>query len=158
MQNYTQPQLSYSGLGSATTNGSNLSSWATGMSDISLGGNSNAANVGGNSLTAPNIAQPVTPGQTPVGPQQNGPGWFGEHGKLNTIIGGVQTLGSLWNSYQQHKMAKEQMAFAREQWDTNLANQTQTYNTALEDRIRSRHFAEGKDSGQTDAYLKEHSL
>ena len=55
-------------------------------------------------------------------------------------------------------MAKEQMAFAREQWNTNLANQTQTYNTALEDRIRARHNTEGRSSGETNAYLDKHKL
>jgi len=74
------------------------------------------------------------------------------------ILGGVQVLGNLWNSYQANKMAKEQMKFAREQWDTNLANQTQTYNTALEDRIRSRHNTEGRDSSETESYLSEHRL
>lgn len=150
------------GLGDATRNGSTFGSWATGAQDYSIGQNAgtNTGANGGALSIGPIGSQTNTPGTgggTGVDPQQS-PGWFGEHGKLNTIIGGVQVLGSLWNSFQQHKMAKEQMAFAREQWDTNLQNQTQTYNTALEDRIRARHFTESKDSGQTDAYLAEHSL
>lgn len=82
----------------------------------------------------------------------------GFSGNMNMILGGVQTLGNLWNSYQQNKLAKEQFAFQKDAFQTNLANQTQTYNTALEDRIRARHHTEGKSSGETDAYLDEHSL
>jgi len=150
------------GLGDATRNGSTFGSWASGAADYSIGSNAGTSTGGtGGALnyTAPagSVGSGTGTGGGGVGPQ-TGPGWFGEHGKMNTIIGGVQVLGSLWNSFQQHKMAKEQMNFAREQWDTNLENQTQTYNTALEDRIRSRHHTEGRGAGETEAYLNEHSL
>lgn len=88
----------------------------------------------------------------------DGPGFWSKEGGAGILLGGAQILGNLWNSYQAQKMAKEQMGFAKEQWRTNLANQTQTYNTALEDRIRARHFTEGRDSSETDAYLEKHSL
>jgi hypothetical protein len=70
---------------------------------------------------------------------QQGSGFWSKDGGAGLVLGGVQVLGNLWSSLQAHKMAKEQMSFAREQWNTNLANQTQTYNTALEDRIRGRY-------------------
>jgi len=149
------------GLGDATRNGNTFGSWGTGIADYSVGNSTTSTSMGGtpmpSSTVNPVSSNPMGGGAGNQGPQ-TGPGWFGEHGKLNTIIGGVQVLGSLWNSFQQHKMAKEQMAFAREQWDTNLANQTQTYNTALEDRIRARHHTEGRAGGETDAYLEKHSL
>lgn len=150
------PELNF--IQSATTNGSSITGSAQGLSKAATG-NVGSTGVGGASLTAPVVDAPTAvAGAGGAAGAQQGTGWFGEHGKANTIIGGVQVLGSLWNSFQQHKMAKEQMKFAREQWDTNLENQTQTYNTSLEDRIRSRHFSEGKDAQQTDAYLNEHSL
>ncbi|ANJ20800.1 virion protein [Roseobacter phage RD-1410W1-01] len=79
-------------------------------------------------------------------------------GNVGMILGGVQALGNLWNSYQQNKLAKQQFAFQKEAFQTNLANQTQTYNTALEDRIRARYHTEGRSSGEADQYLEEHSL
>lgn len=146
-------------LNDATVNGSQMSPMQSGAMDYALG--TPVSGTGGTTgVTGVTVQSPTTPGTgAGVGPQQgSGPGFWSQEGGAGLILGGVQVLGNLWSSYQAHKMAKEQMAFAREQWDTNLANQTQTYNTALEDRIRSRHFTEGKGSGETDAYLSEHSL
>lgn len=78
-------------------------------------------------------------------------------GNLQLALGGIQTLGALWNSYQQNKLAKESLGLQREAFETNLANQTQTYNTSLEDRIRARYATEGR-SEQADSYIAEHSL
>lgn len=153
----TQPLSWGSSIGSATTNGSQMGTYDIGVSQTAMAP-VNGASVGGSAIPNVTVQSPTTPGAGGRVNAQQGSGWFGEGGKMNTIIGGVQVLGSLWNSYQQHKMAKEQMAFAREQWNTNLANQTQTYNTALEDRIRARHHTEGRGNGDTDAYLKKHSL
>lgn len=152
------PNLSFNNYGSATTNGADLGTFGTAANtSLSMG------------TTVPNVSTPAMPDVTVQSPQVSqgpagnspgagGSGFWSKDGGAGMILGGVQILGNLWNSYQQHKMAKEQMSFAREQWDTNLANQTQTYNTALEDRIRARHHTEGKGSGATDAYLEKHSL
>ncbi|ACL81408.1 N4 gp52-like protein [Sulfitobacter phage EE36phi1] len=143
-------------LGDATVNGSQMSAMGSGALDYSIGTPTGGTGTGVSSVT---VQSPTVPGTTGVGAQQgSGPGFWSKDGGAGLVLGGVQVLGNLWYIYQAHKMAKEQMSFAREQWDTNLANQTQTYNTALEDRIRSRHFTEGKGSGETDAYLSEHSL
>ena len=145
-------------LGDATVNGSQMSAMGTGALDYSIG-TSAMAPVSGSPMSGVTVQASTTPGFTGASPQQgSGPGFWSQEGGAGLILGGVQVLGNLWSSYQAHKMAKEQMAFAREQWDTNLANQTQTYNTALEDRIRSRHFTEGKGSDETDTYLAKHSL
>lgn len=145
------------GLGDATTNGSALGSWATGVADTSFNTPSGTGTTGAGTTPGVAVAPPTTPGAPPA-QQGGGMGLWGEGGKIGTVIGGVQVLGNLWNAFQQHKMAKEQMSFAREQWDTNLENSTKTYNTALEDRIRSRHFTEGRSSNETDSYLKQNSL
>ena len=155
-------QLSFTGsgsVGSATTSGFDLGAPAQGVLNQNSSYNPNGFIAGGTSGLTPTVSPIAQPVQQSI--QQNTPGgtnWFGKDGRLGTIIGGVEVLGSLWNSYQQHKMAREQMNFAREQWDTNLANQTQTYNTALEDRIRARHNTEGRSAAETTAYLDKHSL
>lgn len=142
-----------------TTNGSSLSAGQIGAQHTSL---SQAGNAG--VTTGVQNTDVTAGGVNPVGGTQNqgnflrnADGSFNAN-NIGMVIGGIQTLGSLWNSYQQHKIAKEQLALQREAFRTNLANNTQTYNTALEDRIRARHHTEGRSSGETDAYLDEHSL
>lgn len=122
------------------------------------------------------IAQQAAGASTPMGvsevasaagaqvavPEFGGTFFRNENGSFNTgnlqlALGGIQTLGALWNSYQQNKLAKESLGLQREAFETNLANQTQTYNTSLEDRIRARYATEGR-SEQADAYIAEHSL
>lgn len=144
-----------------TQNGSTLSNTQIGtqaaMAPLGTTGSTVGGGVQGANVTA-------TSGVNPIGgAQQQGGFWRNGDGSLNTnnmqlVLGGVQMLGNLWNSYQQHKIAKEQLGLARETFETNLANNRQTYNTALEDRIRARHNTEGRGSGETDAYLSEHSL
>lgn len=77
---------------------------------------------------------------------------------LGMVAGGLQTLGNIWNSYQQTKMAKEQLAFSKQAFATQLGDQRQTYNSALNDRARSRAAMEGQTSEQRDTYLDEHQL
>lgn len=141
---------------SATTNGAQLSGQQVGAL-----GTVNAAPVtgatGATGMTDVTVASPTTPnvGTAQTGGQGN---FWSQNGGAGLILGGVQVLGNLWNSYQAHKMAKEQMAFAREQWDTNLANQTQTYNTALEDRIRGRYAQGTRTEAELQSQIDEHSL
>lgn len=93
------------------------------------------------------------------GGQANGGSGFGFNANtIGMVVGGIQALGSMWNSYQQHKLAKKSMKLQEEAYRTNLANQTKTYNTALEDRIRARHHTEGRAANETTSYLSRHSL
>ena len=146
-------------LGDATMNGSDMSNlgFATGQvvsNPVGATGASVSAPISGVTDTSTVLSNPGT-----AAGQTGGAGNFwSKDGGAGLILGGVQVLGNLWNSYQANKMAKEQMSFAREQWNTNLANQTQTYNTALEDRIRGR-YAEGVRS-ETDVQgeIDKHSL
>ena len=77
---------------------------------------------------------------------------------LGTLIDGIGAIGSIWNSYQQHKMAKEQMDFQKKAWKANLGDQRQSYNTALEDRIRARHSYTGQGEGATREYMDSNRL
>lgn len=149
------------GLNDATQNGSTLSSTQIGtqqavMAPLGTTGTAGGA-VQGVDVTA--LANPIGgAGQTGQDSFfRNGDGSLNT-GNLQLVLGGIQTLGSLWNSYQQHKIAKEQLGLARETFETNLRNNTQTYNTALEDRIRARHHTEGRSQGETDQYLAENRL
>lgn len=122
---------------------------------ISSAGGVDLSTAAGNvaNVTIPNVNVP----QTGVGQFfRNGDGSFNT-GNLQLALGGIQTLGALWNSYQQNKLAKESLSLQRNAFETNLANQTQTYNTSLEDRIRARYATEGR-SEQADSYIAEHSL
>ncbi len=145
---------------SATTNGSQLSSTQTGLANTSLS-NTGTTNIGG-SVTGIDVSAGGVP---QIGGGQNSGGSFFKNsdGSFNSnnigmIFGGLQSLGSLWNSYQQQKIAKEQIGLQREAFRTNLANNTQTYNTALEDRIRARASYSGQSEADTQSYLDKNKL
>lgn len=84
-------------------------------------------------------------------------GIFGEGGIASTAFGGLKTLGSIWNSFQQLKLAKSSLKFQKKAFQTNLDNSTKVYNTALEDRIRTRFATEGR-SGEADAKIAANRL
>ena len=108
--------------------------------------------------TTPGITAPQVPGVTGGAAAPQTPGFFAQGGIGQFALGSIQTLGSLWNSFQQNKVAKESMKFQKEAFATNLANQEQSYNTALEDRINARYVTEGKSQADADAYVQKHSL
>lgn len=84
--------------------------------------------------------------------------FLGKGGTGSMMLGGLKTLGSLWNSYQMNKQAKKEFKFQKMAFKTNLANQTQVYNTALEGRIRARYFTEGRSTEEADAKFEENRL
>lgn len=84
-------------------------------------------------------------------------GFFQEGGGASLALGAIQTLGSLWNSFQQNKLAKKSFALQERAFETNLKNQTQTYNTALEDRINARYATEGRSS-EAAGYIERNKL
>ena len=71
---------------------------------------------------------------------------------------GIGAVAGIWNAFQQQKLAREQMKFQKGAFTKQLGDQRQSYNTALEDRVRARHAFEEKGSGATDSYLSKHSL
>ena len=112
-------------------------------------------------IDVPNVAA-VTDVTDAAGASVDGTFWRNGDGSLNTEnlklgLGGIQTLGALWNAFQKNKIAKESLSLQRKAFETNLANQTQNYNTSLEDRIRARYATEGR-SGEANAYIAKHRL
>lgn len=86
-------------------------------------------------------------------------GKFGNFlGNFANLAEGLSGLGQLYIGLKSLGIAKDQLAFSKEAYRTNLANQTKSYNTALEDRIRSRYVTEGRSSADADAYLARNNM
>lgn len=94
----------------------------------------------------------------PAGPQSNGFMNFLNSDGFKTGLGAAQTAAGLWNAYNANKLAKQQFKFTKNFANANLANQTQSYNTALADRSRSRGFMEGQSQSQIDKYIADNRL
>ncbi len=73
-------------------------------------------------------------------------------------LGGLQTIGNLWNAFQANQSAKEQFEFTKGITNTNLTNSIQSYNTAMSDKIGARAFTEGRPDGYVEQYLAENKL
>lgn len=73
-------------------------------------------------------------------------------------IGGINTLGNLWNAFQAQQLAREQFDFTKGITEKNLANQIKTYNTSLEDRIRARGAVEGQTQNQMNDYISRNRV
>lgn len=90
----------------------------------------------------------------PIGKQQGGSDldW-------NTGFKGLATLGNLWGAFQGNKLARKQFSAAQDAYNTNVTNQIKSYNTSLEDRIRSRYVHDDK-AGQAEAtrQIEKHKL
>lgn len=74
---------------------------------------------------------------------------------------GLQGLGmglNFYNAMQANKLAKQQFNFQKDFAMKNLANQTKTYNTALEDRGRARAAMEGQSAEEAQAYIDKNRL
>lgn len=129
-------------------------------------------------LTAPMPVPVPVPNMPPVGgPQVAAPNdgsqqsfgnsllWNGEgqdrslnYEGLGLIGKGIATLGSLYNSWQQNKLARDSLSFQKESYATNLANQTKSYNSSLEDRIRGRYTMDQQYDPNIQKTIDERSL
>lgn len=112
------------------------------------GGIQGALGIGNNAMANPQMGG--------AGGGQSGFGF--NMGTFNTALGALGTGFGIYNAFQANKMAKQQFNFSKEITNTNLNNNMKSYNTALEDRIRSRVVMEGRPQGDADAYLNEHKL
>lgn len=79
-------------------------------------------------------------------------------GTAKLALGGLQTIGNLWNAWQAQQLAKKQFEYTKQITDQNITNQIQSYNTTLNDRIRARSATEGRDDAYTQAYIDKNEL
>lgn len=88
---------------------------------------------------------------------QNEQGNF-QPGIVSPMLGGMGALFQGWSGLQQSKVAKDALNFQKQAFQTNLANQTQSYNTQLEDQYKARtsDYA-GKDK-DVAKYMAEHGM
>ena len=77
---------------------------------------------------------------------------------IGSIMNGIGSAVSIYTALSKLGLAKDQFKFQKDAYNTNLNNQTQSYNTALEDRITARNHAQGGTSADVDSYLAQHSL
>lgn len=71
---------------------------------------------------------------------------------------GIGALGNIWGAFQAQSLARKQFDFTKNMAERNLANQTQSYNTALTDRINSRTKMQGGTDEDAQAYLNQNRL
>jgi len=77
---------------------------------------------------------------------------------LQLGLSGLGALNSIFQGRQANRLARDQLNFARDVTNTNLNNQIQSYNTALEDRARTRGVVEGRSPDYTDEYIERNRL
>lgn len=108
-------------------------------------------------ITGPGVGQQVAPQVGGINNNLSTP--LGMNlGTGQLALGGIGTIGNLWSAWQAQKLAKEQFNYQKGITDTNLANQIQSYNTALSDRINARGFMQGDSQSTIDQYIEENSL
>lgn len=73
-------------------------------------------------------------------------------------LGGLSALSNIWGANKQMKLAEDQFDFTKKIATTNLNNQVKSYNTALEDRTRSRAAMEGTSAAEAEAYIDKNRL
>lgn len=79
-------------------------------------------------------------------------------GTGNLVLGGIAAIGNIWNAWEANKLAKEQFAYKKDVTEANMANQIKSYNTTLEDRIRSRSAMESTSQASANRYMESHKL
>ena len=77
---------------------------------------------------------------------------------INAGVQGVQALYGIYSGLRGLSLARDQFDFTRNAYNTNLRNSTQSYNTALEDRIRGRTSDYAGKEADVQAYLSRNSL
>ena len=76
--------------------------------------------------------------------------------KLNTGLQGLQTIGGLIAAFGSLGLARDSFNLQKDVLNTNLNNQIKSYNTALEDKARSRGVMEGQSSSEVQSYIDSH--
>ncbi|ALA45525.1 hypothetical protein ADP65_00056 [Achromobacter phage phiAxp-3] len=77
---------------------------------------------------------------------------------LQLGLGMLSSLGGLYGASQANKLARDSFNFTKDVTNTNLNNQIKSYNTALEDRSRSRAIQEGRSQESAQEYIDRNRL
>lgn len=77
---------------------------------------------------------------------------------LQLGLGALNSIGGLYAAFQSQALAKKQFQFTKDAYNQNLTNSIQSYNTALDDKARSRAVMEGQTAAERDAYIAKNSL
>lgn len=113
-------------------------------------------------MSIPNITggmSPLVAGQPSNVPLPNNQAGFGFN--IPTIslgLGALNSFAGIYGALQANSLAKKQFNMQRSVANANLANQIQSYNTALEDRSRSRAVMEGQSDAEAQAYVDKNRL
>lgn len=78
---------------------------------------------------------------------------------MDNLMSAIGAIGGIWGASKQLGLAKDSLNFQKETFRTNTENQRKSYNTAIEDRARSR-YSESNTAGQAtaDDYIKRNRL
>ncbi len=120
--------------------------------------NPQAAQAQANPLQLSNGITPNVAGAGSVAAPGMGGGFGMNLPTANLALGGIQTIGNLWNAFENRKLAREEFDYKKGVTDVNLKNQIQSYNTTLEDRSRSRAYTEGQDATTAQSYVDKNRL
>lgn len=105
--------------------------------------------------------QPYAAPQAQMGGQGGQGGGFGFNtGTIDAIggvIGGIGSAVGAYTGYQQMKLAKKQLAFQKEVFAKNWANQVATTNMQLRDRQNARRGASSSYQS-TDDYMQQNAV
>lgn len=67
------------------------------------------------------------------------------------------SLGTLWSGIQSNRIARDSLNFQKGAYKTNLANQTQSYNTQVQDKGAAR-AAQFGDATYADSYYDKNKI
>lgn len=77
---------------------------------------------------------------------------------LKLGLSGISSIGNLYAALQANSLAKKQFDFTKAYANANMANQVQSYNTTLADRLNSRAKVEGTSAEDAAAEIAKNSL
>ena len=77
---------------------------------------------------------------------------------LKLGLSGLSSIGNLYAALQANSLAKKQFDFTKTYANANMANQVQSYNTTLADRLNSRAKVEGTSAEDAAAEIAKNSL
>lgn len=80
-------------------------------------------------------------------------GMFGQAGWVSPLTSAVSAGAQLWQGMQQVDLMKEQLAFQKDTFAKNWANQVQLTNSQLYDRYSARQAGYGQAAKGKDEYL-----